>query len=194
MGHFRSSTSIDSVSRLRRRAPDLALPPYQRDLVWTPDQAVECVDSVGKGYAIGVIILWSTWSRAAVKTYVIDGQQRLTALTGRRPGGSQEQWRIFWDLDMEKWTASKPQRGLWLWDSIRHPGFFDRMDRIGGLGDPAVEAALRRADDIQHAAIAVHWMDGHSAGDVREMFRRLNSSGTSIGDDELKALLGEIDG
>ena len=74
------------------------LPPFQRRFVWDADDVKEFLDSILKGYPVGSIILWKP-SRKIVKEdifskpiigdkknenrdfyYIIDGQQRLTAL------------------------------------------------------------------------------------------------------------------
>jgi hypothetical protein len=74
---------------------DLSLPVVQREFEWESDRILKLVDSIVRGYPIGAIILWESGeifpgsplmdSNTDLKsltthTYVIDGQQRLTAL------------------------------------------------------------------------------------------------------------------
>lgn len=77
----------------------IAVPEIQRDVVWYPDQVKELLDSIAKEYPCGSLILWEPRLRdeklvreiirperlefyddVLPKYFVIDGQQRLTAL------------------------------------------------------------------------------------------------------------------
>lgn len=81
----------------------LKIPKFQRDFVWKVDQAASLIDSVLKGYPIGTFILWKTREelrhykeigkaklpevpKGDAVTYVLDGQQRITALFATRMG------------------------------------------------------------------------------------------------------------
>ena len=82
---------------------EIVLPAIQRDFVWPQDKVVRLLDSVMRGYPIGLCLLWETYEdiqyRAFVKDYrggnlytyrentdrrkikvVLDGQQRLQSL------------------------------------------------------------------------------------------------------------------
>ncbi len=73
----------------------LSLPIVQREFVWESEDIRELVDSIIHDYPIGTFILWETEEEfpgsplvdvdghqesARTRTYIIDGQQRLTAL------------------------------------------------------------------------------------------------------------------
>lgn len=75
----------------------LKLPPFQRRFVWTQEQIIELLDSIYKGYPIGCIITWRARVDLPARRdiggfllphqpqqfpvdYILDGQQRLTAL------------------------------------------------------------------------------------------------------------------
>ncbi len=76
---------------------EIKLPAFQRGFVWKQGQVLELLDSIYKDYPIGTILLWSSFEtlrstrniggflipdsreKSPVK-YVLDGQQRLTAL------------------------------------------------------------------------------------------------------------------
>lgn len=81
----------------------LKIPKFQRDFVWTAEQTASLIDSVLKGYPIGTFILWKTREelrhykdigdarlpevpKGDVVSYVLDGQQRITALFATRKG------------------------------------------------------------------------------------------------------------
>ena len=77
----------------------IAVPEIQRDVVWSSDQVKELLDSISKEYPCGSLILWEPrlsdkklvkeiirperldfYKDILPKYFVIDGQQRLTAL------------------------------------------------------------------------------------------------------------------
>lgn len=71
----------------------LALPDFQRDFVWSPGKVAELLDSVSRGWPIGSLLLLDgpqpfkpkgidsgPGLRGNVQIYVLDGQQRVTAL------------------------------------------------------------------------------------------------------------------
>jgi hypothetical protein len=91
---------------LSSREEDLStyhLPSIQRDFVWSEDDVLELIDSLLRGYPIGVITILETdilfpsvplldvESRGdtSFRRYILDGQQRLTSLLLIRDG-----WRI----------------------------------------------------------------------------------------------------
>ncbi|WP_308860686.1 GmrSD restriction endonuclease domain-containing protein [Neisseria mucosa] len=76
---------------------DIRIPAFQREYVWNPDQVAFLLDSLYKGFPIGIISLWKTDERLRTEkdlgqfslpaprkdypvNYVLDGQQRLTSL------------------------------------------------------------------------------------------------------------------
>jgi hypothetical protein len=71
----------------------LALPDFQRAFVWTPSKVAELIDSVSRGWPIGSLLLLqgpqpfepkpiahAPALRGEVEVFVLDGQQRVTAL------------------------------------------------------------------------------------------------------------------
>jgi hypothetical protein len=71
----------------------LALPDFQRAFVWTPSKVAELIDSVSRGWPIGSLLLLqgpqpfepkpiadAPALRGAVEVFVLDGQQRVTAM------------------------------------------------------------------------------------------------------------------
>jgi hypothetical protein len=82
-------------------APSLRIPTIQRQFVWDSDDIKDLVDSIISGYPIGAIIIWEPAADfpsvplvgdaggAERRRYVLDGQQRLTALMLVKDG-----WKI----------------------------------------------------------------------------------------------------
>lgn len=71
---------------------DLVLPEFQREYVWTKDQAKKLMASLVKDYPVGSILFWKTNNPPELKNFhvngangnvrqvILDGQQRLTTL------------------------------------------------------------------------------------------------------------------
>ncbi|KKN52051.1 hypothetical protein LCGC14_0616590 [marine sediment metagenome] len=81
------SELIDSI-----RKRDLVLPEFQREFVWSKDQAKQLMVSLVKGYPVGSLLFWKTDKPPELKNIaklpdkfgilqvILDGQQRLTTL------------------------------------------------------------------------------------------------------------------
>jgi len=78
------------VDGIRNR--DLVLPEFQREYVWTKEQAKQLLISLAKGYPVGGLLFWKTDTPPDLKNLdeapkrlgtlqvILDGQQRLTTL------------------------------------------------------------------------------------------------------------------
>lgn len=70
------------------KSGEIAIPEIQRPFVWKSSKVRDLIDSLFKGYPVGYIITWKNsdirlkdGSLSAGKKILIDGQQRITALT-----------------------------------------------------------------------------------------------------------------
>ena len=93
MDFQQSRYSIDTLVQ-KVRSGKLALPNFQRDFVWEPREVVDLLDSVSRQWPIGSLLLLSGPQLFAFKEidsgpslfdsdldlYILDGQQRVTAL------------------------------------------------------------------------------------------------------------------
>ena len=114
---------------------EIVLPAIQRDFVWTESQTETLLDSIMRGYPIGIALLWETYNDIQYRTFerdfregtlysyrdniehrrlrvVLDGQQRLQslyiALHGQRDGRS-----IYFDvLSGQRWDDAEQDRYL----------------------------------------------------------------------------------
>lgn len=66
------------------------LPPFQREVVWSPEQQVAFCDSVFTGLPTATVLAWRRYVGKERRVVLLDGQQRLTALgaTVRRADGT----------------------------------------------------------------------------------------------------------
>ncbi len=70
------------------KSGEIAIPEIQRPFVWNSSKVRDLMDSLYKGYPVGYIITWrnpdirlKNGTLSAGKKVLIDGQQRITALT-----------------------------------------------------------------------------------------------------------------
>jgi len=70
------------------KSGDIAIPEIQRPFVWKAKKVRDLIDSLYNGYPVGYIITWrnpdvklKNGQLSAGKKVLIDGQQRITALT-----------------------------------------------------------------------------------------------------------------
>lgn len=87
MSFTASNMSIDNLLGFIKNG-SVALPEIQRPYVWSNIKVRDLIDSLYKNYPIGYLILWSNpnikakdGSLTGGKKIIIDGQQRITALT-----------------------------------------------------------------------------------------------------------------
>ena len=83
---------IEQILALIKSA-EIAIPEIQRPFVWNKAQVRDLIDSIYKGYPVGYIITWQNpnvklkdGSVSQGKKILIDGQQRITALTASMIG------------------------------------------------------------------------------------------------------------
>ena len=75
------------------------IPEFQREFIWRPIQVADLADSLSRGYPIGCLVVWKPVKEGEkVPFYVVDGQQRMTALCimfGERPSWKEtKEWEI----------------------------------------------------------------------------------------------------
>jgi len=70
------------------KSGEIAIPEIQRPFVWKSSKVRDSIDSLYKGFPVGYIITWKNTdvklkdgTLSAGKKILIDGQQRITALT-----------------------------------------------------------------------------------------------------------------
>lgn len=94
-GDVKYEVNSKSISYLMTKvdAKELSIPEIQRPYVWENVQVRDLIDSLYKGYPIGYIIIWSNdtvglkdGSSSKNTSIIIDGQQRITALSAALKG------------------------------------------------------------------------------------------------------------
>ena len=70
---------------------EIVLPAIQRDFVWGQDRVIMLLDSVMRGYPIGIVLLWETYNdvqfRHFDRDYLPDGRHAFSENRKRRNSG-----------------------------------------------------------------------------------------------------------
>ena len=188
------------------REGEIAIPEIQRPFVWDASQVRDLLDSLYQGFPVGYLIAWRNpdvrlkdGSTASGKMILIDGQQRITALTAAvlgQPVVNKEYRKVrvsiaFHPIE-ERFEVSNPaitKNAAWISDvSALIGGEIDLFDAVEKyLADnPAADKAkvkdsLRNLTDIAKKQIGLielsHDLDIET---VTEIFIRINSKGTVL--------------
>lgn len=191
-----TSTWVHSVAEWGASG-DPKIPPFQRGLVWEPSDDLLLADSVDIQLPIGTLVLWTPTYHGP--TWIVDGQQRVNALAKMRRGET----AIHFDCDDDKYVIPDvidplrhcPIAALFDWkpgmawtkrvydaghdaDDATYALMCDRVDRF--------DAARSRLRDARVSLIIVRKPDEAL---VREVFRRINTTGKPFAEADVFAAL-----
>jgi len=205
-----------TVRKLLGRVQEGAVrvPSFQRPLRWTAADVVKLFDSVLKGYPIGSLLFWkrklerdtnvhvgnARLDAPAVDDgwYIVDGQQRITALAASLLELDQR-GDLTWDLRFDPATNTflhgpataeearrhVPLRAL---GDLRRLGRFFRDCDLTEAEQNLVEGVQQRLLDYE---LPGYLLETEDVDALRGVFARLNSTGVSMRADEVfQALLG----
>lgn len=208
----RPTATTVTVRELVQRAESgrIRVPVFQRPLRWQNAQVVELLDSIWRGYPIGSLLFWKREADAgdvrignalfqseAISDawWVVDGQQRLTALAASLSDLDQRgdrRWALHFCPETAEFYGGAQQHpdhvplsklgdlkrlGRWLRDTTLTDELADR-----------VEEAQQRILDYSVPAYIVETDDEQA---LRAVFARLNSTGSRMRAEEVfQALLG----
>lgn len=167
--------TLGNIGTLMSLVRKTRLPVFQRDFVWTLTQVEELLDSWQRGFPVGAIILWGN--------LVLDGQQRLTALTGMRPGGERIH-TVCWSFAERRWVANpggldQVPEGLWAHEQSSSD--LIQMSLDGRISEQDLTAYGNAYDVFRYrTVIPIHEIESDNPADAVEAFRRINSTGTPI--------------
>ena len=201
-----TSVSIGALAE-RVRNGELALPEIQRSYVWNRPQVRDFLDSLYRAFPVGTLLLWRTGevgysrniesaatggSQATKRTdFVLDGQQRLTALARVIYDGDPD---IRFNLDTERFEVANaairrdphwiPVTDIFSKGATRVALERDLI-RDGGAEAEDALRRLNRVAEIKNISVPVHTLDGFDYEEVTEVFVRVNSKGTRLRQAEL---------
>lgn len=195
----------------------ILIPRFQRPFVWKDQQRLSLLDSINRGIPIGSLMVWRTSSidlgvyeqlgpfelrptpRQGVRSYLLDGHQRLSTLYGALAGENVRthefeddvRWPIFFDLEDDESGAfrlpsrrkgwSAPDTWLPLSTLLDPVALYEFQKRL--LANERVLLA-RKAEHIANRfkdyPIPVVPLVTEDLELVTTTFRRINSQGTTM--------------
>jgi hypothetical protein len=201
------------ISRVQEGA--IRVPGFQRPLRWRADDVVKLFDSILKGYPIGSILFWkhpfepTSDLRVGAATidglghadgwYIVDGQQRVTALAAALldlDHGGDPRWEIWFAPEENHFHAGAPraeERGkhvpLTALGDLRRLGRWFQQCALSEEQQTRVEEVQQRLLDYE---IPGYVVDTDNMDALRGVFARMNSTGVRMRAEEVfQALLGQ---
>jgi hypothetical protein len=210
------SLSSETTTRFVRDIVDrvskghVQIPSFQRGLVWRSQQVIELLDSVRRGYPIGTLLLWKKQGTAGslrvgplhITTvavpdawFVVDGQQRMMALTATltrqddRP--AVDIYAAWFDLETQEFFYNNGRRSLATAVPANALGNHTRLLQwartwpLQHERPDLVTAAFNASDALLNYAVSTFITSTSDETEVRELFRRANSSGVKMRESEV---------
>lgn len=187
------------------RSGQVAIPEMQRPFVWNSTKVRDLMDSLYNGFPIGYLITWQSLdvglkdgSTSNFKQILIDGQQRITAMTAALVGEpvvdktyAKKRIRIAFNPVSEEFATLTPvlaKSPEWIPDVaefISAPSVLGHMRSYlaanPGVNELAVEQAFGRLSAIKTAQVGIITLaDDLDITTVTEIFIRINSKGVPL--------------
>jgi hypothetical protein len=188
------------------KSGEIAIPEIQRPFVWEPRQVIDLLDSLLKGYPVGYLITWKSpdvnlkdGSRSEGKKILIDGQQRITALTASilaRPVVTKDYQRkriqVAFNPQEQRfdiYNSVIARSNIWIPDisplfepSLKRRRFISDYCERNPQADPdAIDDSINALVNIITNPIGVIELDSSLDIDtVTDIFIRVNSSGVPL--------------
>jgi hypothetical protein len=200
----------------------IRIPRFQRRFVWRHQQMRDLLDSIRRRYPIGSLLVWDTDSSynssewvgpirvphhaSAVATYVLDGQQRLSTLTGvllhKEPfpdayDGDKQQWFIYYDLKEKEFVHVEPKEvqahHFPMWRLLHTFDFLHEcrrlIDECGAEAEAYVNQAQELSEIFKSYKLPIVRILGTELQAAVDIFARLNSKGQRVTPDEIVSAL-----
>ncbi len=184
----------------------IAIPEIQRPFVWDTTKVRDLIDSLYKGYPVGYIITWKSHdvklkdgTSSIGKQILIDGQQRITALSAALLGKSvlDESYKrknitISFNLKTEEFQTKTPateKSGEWITDisDFITPGKVNIWEFVQSYSDKfgvdanTINTRISKLQSIQNTPIGcIDLVSNLDIATVTEIFVRINSKGQSL--------------
>lgn len=185
---------------------EIAIPEIQRPFVWDATKVRDLIDSLYRGYPVGYIVTWQNpdvklkdGSISTGKKILIDGQQRVTALTAAILGHTVKNTdyedvrvKIAFNPKTEKFEVSNPaieKDVTWIADIAPYLSGQQRLREIRDsycslnpdMSEDKLEDILEGLKDIKKKEVGVIQLAGNLDIDaVTEIFIRINSQGVPL--------------
>jgi hypothetical protein len=207
--------TVEALVDLVRRG-EVRVPSFQRGMRWKEEDVLALFDSVYRGYPIGSILLHKGAAEAAriqigpltidgpethQALWVVDGQQRLTALAAGLsrprpvPRTPDDPWVVYFDAETQSFRAP-PQTGdvPSTWVPVAEMLDASVLGEWVSTWEHRTDAGLRMAlfqagARIRQYQIAVYTVETEDEKTLRDIFYRINKFGQSLRWDEVRDAL-----
>lgn len=183
----------------------LRIPKFQRPLKWQQRDVLKLLDSIYCGYPIGTLLLWQRPAEAdrlvlgslaidaPARTdawWVVDGQQRLLALTRALAGSgdAREPFAAYFDLHTQQFI--RPPRDTPAPHQVPVTVALDAERLMEWLLDPPLPAGerqlgIRLGKRLREFQVPAYIVETDDERAVREIFRRANDTGKRMDDSDV---------
>ena len=179
----------------------IRVPRFQRGLRWTSTDVERLFDSIYKGYPVGTLLFWQRPAPAAAvelggvevdaperddALWVVDGQQRITALAGAllpATGNADTSFELAFELNTERFVRRRPNDRRETRLPLREAYDLHRILawlRERNLDDELQERAFRLADHLRNFEIPAYIVASEDEDALRQIFDRTNTFGKQM--------------
>lgn len=186
------------------KSGQVAIPEMQRPFVWDSTKVRDLLDSLYNGFPIGYLITWQSadvglkdGSKSAFRQILIDGQQRITAMTAALVGQQvvdksyrKKRIKIAFNPATEKFATLTPvidRDPAWISDVaefVNAPNFSATkayLDANPGVDGEVAQQSLERLTSIKQAQVGIITLaEDLDIETVTEIFIRINSKGVPL--------------
>lgn len=186
------------------KSGQVAIPEMQRPFVWDSTKVRDLLDSLYNGFPIGYLITWQSadvglkdGSKSAFRQILIDGQQRITAMTAALVGQQvvdksyrKKRIKIAFNPATEKFATLTPvidRDPAWISDVaefVNAPNFSATkayLDANPGVDAETAQRSLERLTSIKQAQVGIITLaEDLDIETVTEIFIRINSKGVPL--------------
>ncbi|APH43696.1 hypothetical protein BMW26_01030 [Microbacterium sp. 1.5R] len=186
------------------KSGQVAIPEMQRPFVWDSTKVRDLLDSLYNGFPIGYLITWQSadvglkdGSKSAFRQILIDGQQRITAMTAALVGQQvvdksyrKKRIKIAFNPATEKFATHTPvvdRDPAWISDVaefVNAPNFSATkayLDANPGVDAETAQRSLERLTSIKQAQVGIITLaEDLDIETVTEIFIRINSKGVPL--------------
>ncbi|WP_341935908.1 DUF262 domain-containing protein [Microbacterium sp. LWO14-1.2] len=186
------------------KSGQVAIPEMQRPFVWDSTKVRDLLDSLYNGFPIGYLITWQSadvglkdGSKSAFRQILIDGQQRITAMTAALVGQQvvdksyrKKRIKIAFNPSTEKFATLTPvidRDPAWISDVaefVNAPNFAATkayLDANPGVDADVAQRSLEKLTSIKQAQVGIITLaEDLDIETVTEIFIRINSKGVPL--------------
>ncbi|WDF33736.1 DUF262 domain-containing protein [Arthrobacter agilis] len=179
------------------------VPKFQRSYVWRPSDVIKLLDSIYRGFPIGILLLWQTdvpGGKSSIGPlefevepnsqgmYLVDGLQRTTSLVGAlisHPDVRDERFSIFFDVEKERFVGPsqgvRPHKSVPLTEVLNSRTLLSWVRRFGDeFNENELDTIDEMAGSVRDYKIPVYIVPQHAEQTLREVFDRVNGAGQPI--------------